>query len=81
MGIGNWQNANSVIGANSRSFFFLQNSGVVYDCVTWNPLYRYDTAEVDKKYRILQDTRGPGEADDQRKVSHTIVYKHFSMVA
>ena len=49
---------------------FFQNSGVVYDCVTWNPLYRYDTAEIDKNYRILRDIRGAGEADDHRKVSH-----------
>ena len=61
----------SGICANSR---FFQNSGVVYDCIMWNPLYRYDTAEVDKNYRTLQDIRGPGEADDHRKVSHTIVY-------
>ena len=82
MGIGHWQTASTVhvLGANSRSFF-LQNSGVVYDCITWNPLYRYDTAEVDKNYRILRDIRGAGEADDHRKVSHTFVYKHYSMVA
>ena len=46
-----------------------QNSGVVYDCVTWNPLYRYDTAEIEKNYRILRDIHGAGEAADHRKVS------------
>ena len=47
-----------------------QNSGVVYDCVMWNPLYQYDTAEVDKNYQTLRDTPRAGEADNHRKVSH-----------
>ena len=63
------QNLCDIKGDYKAQSTLFQNSGVVYDCVTWDVLYRYDNEEVDKNYRTLQGIRGAGEADEHRKVS------------
>ena len=64
-----YQNICDIKGDYKAQSTLFQNSGVVYDCVTWDVLYRYDNAEVDRNYRTLRGIRGAGEADEHRKVS------------
>ena len=55
-------------------FLQRENSGVVYDCVTWQALYHYDPEEVKENYQTFPDVQGTGEADDHRQQSFINIY-------
>ena len=50
------------------------NSGVVYDCVTWEPIRTYDPEVVKKNYQIFSNVQGTGETDDHRQSSFIDFY-------
>ena len=55
-------------------FLHRENSGVVYDCVTREPLNTYDPEMVKKNYQTVPKVQGLGETDDHRQQSFIDIY-------
>ena len=55
-------------------FLHRENSGVVYDCVTWEPLNTYDLEVVKKNYQTFPNVQGPGETDGHPQQSFIDIY-------
>ena len=52
----------------------LENSGIVYDCVTWKPISRYDPVMIKQQYQPFSSVHGFGESDAQRQKSFIDIF-------
>ena len=51
-----------------------ENSGIVYDCVTWEVLYTHDPETIKRSYQTFPNIIESGETDSHRIQSFTDIY-------